>query len=123
MIGQAGTPGTCVNKNPDICTSIARTDNTGQSWQGGHAPDTSGPNGATGVSGIRFLNATYGWAFGPELWSTQDDGNTWTKVNTGGARVTDLETSDGRAYALFATCTTPSECSSPTSPRTAPVTR
>ena len=105
VIGQAGTPGSCANANPDICTSIARTDNAGQSWQGEHAPDAGAPNGPAGVSGIRFLNGSYGWAFGPELWATDDGGNTWTQVSTGGMRVTDLETSAGRAYALFATCT------------------
>jgi hypothetical protein len=102
VIGQAGTPGTCANKDAYICTSIARTDNAGQSWQGGPAPDTTGPSGATGVSAIRFLNATYGWAFGPELWATGNGGATWTQVGTSGARVTDLETSGGRAYALWA---------------------
>jgi hypothetical protein len=105
VIGQAGTPGQCANKtNPDICTSIARTDNGGKTWQGGPAPTTTGPNGPTGVSGIRFLNGTTGWAFGPELWATHDQGNTWTKVDTNGRRVTDLETVAGQAYALFATC-------------------
>jgi hypothetical protein len=104
VIGQAGTPGTCDNNDPYICTSIARTDDDGQSWQGAHAPDTGAPSGKTGVGGIRFLNGSYGWAFGPELWATSDGGNTWSQVDTGGARVTDLETSDGRAYALWATC-------------------
>ena len=104
VIGQAGTPGTCYNANPDICTSIARTDNAGASWRGEHAPSTSGPSGAVGVSGVRFLNQTYGWAFGPELWATTDGGETWNQVRIGAARVTDLEASDGRAYALFATC-------------------
>jgi hypothetical protein len=104
VIGQAGTPGKCDNKDPYICTSIARTDDDGQSWQGVHAPDTGAPSGQNGVSGIRFLNGSYGWAFGPELWATSDGGNTWSQVDTGGARVTDLETSDGRAYALWATC-------------------
>ncbi len=113
VIGQAGTPGQCANVNPDICTSIARTDNAGQSWQGGPTPDTTGPSGPLGVSGIRFLNGTDGWAFGPELWATHDGGKTWTQVNTDGDRVTDLEASDGRAYALFATCTTPSGIVSP----------
>jgi hypothetical protein len=108
VIGQAGTPGTCANKDAYICTSIARTGNGGQSWQGGPAPDTTGPNGATGVSAIRFLNATYGWAFGPELWATSNGGTTWSQVDTSGARVTDLETSGGRAYALWANgCSTP----------------
>jgi hypothetical protein len=109
VIGQAGTPGHCANKNGYICTSIAQTYNTGQTWQGVHAPDTGSPNAAagTGVGGVRFLNDTYGWAFGPELWGTDDGGNTWAQVDTNGARVTDLETSGGRAYALFATCSTP----------------
>jgi hypothetical protein len=104
VIGQAGTPGQCANINRDVCTSIARTDNAGQTWQGGPAPSTTGPSGATGVSGIRFLDGTNGWAFGPELWATHDAGNNWTKIDTGGKRVTDLETVGGRAYALFATC-------------------
>jgi len=112
-IGQAGTPGKCDNANGYICTSIARTDNAGQSWQGGPAPDTTGPSGPTGVSGIRFLNGTDGWAFGPELWATDDGAKTWTPVHTNGARVTDLEASGGRAYALFATCTTPENASPP----------
>jgi hypothetical protein len=104
VIGQAGTPGDCANKNGYICTSIARTDDAGQTWQGVHAPDTGAPSGTTGVGGIRFLNGSYGWAFGPELWATDDGGNNWSQVDTGGARVTDLETSDGRAYALWAAC-------------------
>ena len=108
VIGPAGTPGQCANKNPYICTSIARTDDAGQSWRGQHAPDTGAPNWATGVGGIRFLNDTYGWAFGPELWATDDGGDNWIKVDTSGMRVTDLEASDGRAYALWASCSTPS---------------
>jgi hypothetical protein len=113
VIGQAGTPGTCANKDAYICTSIARTGDAGQTWQGGPAPDTTGPSGATGVSAIRFLNATYGWAFGPELWATGNGGATWSQVGTSGARVTDLETSGGRAYALWANgCPAPSGGSS-----------
>ena len=104
VIGQAGTPGQCANKDPYICTSIVRTADDGQTWQGVHAPDTGAPSGSSGVSQIRFLNGSDGWAFGPELWATSDGGNTWSQVDTGGARVTDLETSDGRAYALWATC-------------------
>ena len=63
--------------------------------------------GATGVTGLRFLNATYGWAFGPELWATDDGGERWHQVNTGDASVTDLETASGRAFALFADCAPP----------------
>lgn len=104
VIGQAGTPGQCADVNPDICTSIVRTDDTGRSWHGGPAPKTGAASGATGVSGIRFLDGVNGWAFGPELWVTHDEGNTWHQVSTDGQRVTDLETIDGRAYALWATC-------------------
>lgn len=104
VIGQAGTPGKCANVNPDVCTSIARTNDAGKTWQGGPAPSATGPSGARGVSGLRFLDGVSGWAFGPELWATHDAGRTWTKVDTHGQRVTDLETAGDRAYALFATC-------------------
>lgn len=105
VIGQAGTPGKCANKSdPYICTSIARTSDAGRTWSGAPAPATTGPNGARGVSGIRFLDGTSGWAFGPELWATHDAGKTWAQVNTNGARVTDLETAGDRAFALWATC-------------------
>jgi hypothetical protein len=105
VIGQAGTPGKCANKNdPYICTSIARTSDAGKTWSGGPAPATTAPIGARGVSGIRFLDGTNGWAFGPELWATHDAGKTWAQVNTNGTRVTDLETAGDRAFALWATC-------------------
>lgn len=107
VIGQAGTPGSCANQDPYICTSVARTDDGGKTWQGLHAPDTSGPSGQTGVSGLRFLNGTYGWAFGPQLWATTDGGDSWQQESTGGLAVTDLETVNGRAYALFAACQAP----------------
>jgi hypothetical protein len=113
VIGQAGTPGSCVNQDPDICTSIARTDDAGKTWEGGPAPDTGAPSNATGVSGIRFLDGVNGWAFGPELWVTHDAGRHWTQESTGGARVTDLETVGDRAYALFATCSTPANSRMP----------
>jgi hypothetical protein len=104
VIGQAGTPGHCADANPDFCTSIVSTDDAGQTWQGDPAPKTGPADGATGVSGIRFLDGVNGWAFGPELWVTHDSGSTWYQIPTDGQRVTDLETVNGRAYALWATC-------------------
>jgi hypothetical protein len=104
VIGPAGTPGQCDNANPDICTSVARTDDGGQTWHGLPAPDTGSPSGPDGVSGIRYLDGKNGWAFGPELWATHNGGESWTQVSTGGQRVTDLETAGTRAYALFAQC-------------------
>ncbi len=102
VIGQAGTPGACATQ---YCTSLARTGNAGRTWSGVHAPVTGPPSGSSGVSQVRFLNTTYGWAFGPALWATQDGGQTWTQVATGGQRVTGLETVGDRAFAVFATCT------------------
>ena len=111
IIGPAGTPGQCDNPDPDICTSVARTVDGGQTWHGLPAPNTGSPDGPAGVSGIRFLDGVNGWAFGPELWATHDGGETWTKVTTGGQRVTDLETAGDRAYALFAQCGGPDSAS------------
>jgi photosystem II stability/assembly factor-like uncharacterized protein len=102
VIGQAGTPGHCATQ---YCTSVAHTDDAGKSWTGGPAPLAGPADGATGVSQIRFLDASDGWAFGPELFATHDGGQTWTRIDTGGLRVTDLETVGHRAFALFASCT------------------
>ena len=102
VIGQAGTPGHCATQ---YCTSVARTDNAGKTWQGVPAPLAGPADGATGVGRIRFLNLDDGWAFGPELFATHDGGQTWTQVSTDGLRVTDLETVGDRAFAVFASCT------------------
>ena len=118
IMGPAGTPGHCgAQQDSDICTSIARTSDGGSTWHGLPAPPVGGPDSVTGVTGLRFLNASYGWAFGPELWATDDGGEHWHQVNTGNAAVTDLETVNGRAYALFGQCGTAggdklAECSS-----------
>jgi hypothetical protein len=104
VIGQAGTPGSCHDANPYYCTSVASTSDGGHSWVGRHAPKTGPPSGDSGVSGIRFLEGKNGWAFGPQLFATHDGGQTWTQVDTHGQRVTDLETVNGRAYALWALC-------------------
>jgi hypothetical protein len=102
VIGQAGTPGHCATQ---YCTSVARTDDAGQTWTGVPAPVIGPANGASGVSQIRFLNRSDGWAFGPQLFATHDGGQTWSAVVTNGLRVTDLETVGDRAFALFASCT------------------
>ena len=102
VIGQAGTQGQCATP---YCTSVARTDNAGHTWAGVPAPLTGAPAGATGVSQIRFLNLTDGWAFGPELWVTHTGGRSWTQVNTDGLRVTDLAAVGSQVFALFASCT------------------
>jgi photosystem II stability/assembly factor-like uncharacterized protein len=103
VIGQAGAPGqTCATS---YCTSVARTDDGGKTWYGVPAPVTGPPDGASGVSQVRFLDASDGWAFGPGLYATHDGGQHWSEVPTGGYRVTDLETVGDRAFAVFASCT------------------
>ncbi len=109
MIGQAGTPGKCANKDP-VHLHVDRADRRRRAELAGRArPRHRRPErGDRGRAASGSSTTRTGWAFGPELWATDDGGNTWIQVNTTGARVTDLETSGGRAYALFATCSTPS---------------
>jgi hypothetical protein len=104
VLGQAGVPGHCPIVAQD-CTSIARTDDGGATWYGVRAPVTGAPDGPSGVSQIRFLNRDNGWAFGPELFATHDGGRTWTRISTGGLRVTALEARGDRAFAVWARCT------------------
>ncbi|HET9966764.1 MAG TPA: hypothetical protein VFQ68_00930 [Streptosporangiaceae bacterium] len=102
VIGQAGSPGHCATR---YCTSMARTTDAGRTWTGVPAPLAGAPDGATGVSQVRFLNLADGWAFGPGLFVTHTGGKTWTPVSTHGLRVTSLETVGTRVYALWASCT------------------
>jgi hypothetical protein len=102
VIGQAGKAGACASR---YCTSLAGTADYGQKWFGVSAPPTGPPVGASGVGQLRFLDTQDGWAFGPQLWMTDDGGAHWKQEQTGGMRVTDLETAGDRAFALFATCT------------------
>ena len=104
VIGQALSPGHCATQ---FCTSVARTDDAGGTWAGVPAPLTGGPDGATGVSKIRFLNTHDGWAFGPQLFVTHAGGKTWAQVDTHGQRVTQLETVGDRVFAVFASCSGP----------------
>jgi photosystem II stability/assembly factor-like uncharacterized protein len=86
------------------CTAMAETTDGGHSWFGVGAPPTGAPDGGTGVSQVRFLDPSNGWAFGPQLYVTHDGGQTWKQIGTNGLRVTDLETVGGMAYAVFAQC-------------------
>ena len=104
VIGQAGTPGHCGPPVAADCTSLAGTSDYGTSWYGVSAPVTAAPDGGTGVSQLRFLNLSDGWAYGPALYSTADGGRHWTAVPTFGLRVTALEAAGNRAFVLLASC-------------------
>jgi hypothetical protein len=100
VIGQAGN-NKCAT---EYCTSLAQTPDYGSHWYGLAAPVTGPPQGDNGISQVRFANLKDGWAFGPDLWETTSGGWPWKQESTGGMRVTDLETADGRAFAVFAAC-------------------
>lgn len=102
VIGQALTPGHCATQ---FCTSVARTDDAGKTWTGVPAPMTGAADGVSGLSQIRFLDLTDGWAYGPQLFATHTGGRTWAQVDTGGLRVTALETVGDRVFAVWASCT------------------
>jgi hypothetical protein len=102
VIGQALTPGHCATQ---FCTSIARTDDAGKTWAGVPAPMTGAADGASGLSQVRFLDLADGWAYGPQLFATHTGGRTWAQVDTGGLRVTALETVGDRVFAVWASCT------------------
>jgi hypothetical protein len=102
VIGQALTPGHCATQ---VCTSVARTNDAGRAWIGVPAPMAGPPDGASGLSQIRFLDLTNGWAYGPQLFATHTGGGHWAQVDTGGLRVTALETVGDRVFAVWASCT------------------
>jgi hypothetical protein len=104
VIGQAGTQGHCGPPVAADCTSLAGTSDYGTSWYGVSAPVTGAPDGGAGVSQLRFLNLSDGWAFGPALYTTADGGRRWTAEQTFGLRVTALEAAGDRAFAIMASC-------------------
>ena len=105
VLGQDRPAGQCDLAAAPPCLVLARTDTSGASWRPAGAPPAHGPDGATGVSQVRFLNGSDGWAFGPQLWATHDSGHSWTQIATGGMRVTALETRGARVFAVWAHCT------------------
>jgi len=78
------------------CTSIVRTDDGGRTFVGIPAPRTRA------VSQLRFANADDGFAYGPQLWVTHDQGRSWHRVALPGA-LSDLATSGGYVYAIVTT--------------------
>ena len=105
VMGQAMPAGQCDRPAAPECVALQRTDTGGAAWRTVNPPPTHGPAGATGVSQVRFLRTSDGWAFGPQLWATHDGGQTWTPIPTHGLRVTALETRGHQVFAVWARCT------------------
>jgi hypothetical protein len=105
VMGQSLSAGQCDQRAAPACIVLRRTDSGGATWRTVHAPPAHGPAGPTGVSQIRFLTRSDGWAFGPQLWATHNAGRTWTRIGTGGLRVTALEARGRRVFAVWARCT------------------
>jgi photosystem II stability/assembly factor-like uncharacterized protein len=105
VLGQAIPARQCNQAAAPDCVVLQRTDTSGAAWRTVNPPPAHGPAGGTGVSQVRFLTPSDGWAFGPQLWATHDGGQTWTQIPTGGLRVTALETRGQRVFAVWARCT------------------
>jgi hypothetical protein len=85
------------------CPEIVRTTDGGTHFERVAAPNSGLVVNGPMVSGLRFADASHGWAFGPGLWSTDNGGLTWTRQQVTGT-VVDVEAAEGQAYALV--CTT-----------------
>jgi len=105
VMGQSLPAGQCDRPAAPACIVLRRTDSGGATWRTVRAPPAHGPDGPAGVSQVRFLTRSDGWAFGPQLWATHNAGRTWTQIATGGRRVTALEARGRRVFAVWARCT------------------
>jgi photosystem II stability/assembly factor-like uncharacterized protein len=75
------------------CATIVQTTNGGPHFARIPAPPTDQ------VSNLRFADGSDGYAFGQQLWSTHNDGASWTRLRLGTA-IDDLAIADGYAYAI-----------------------
>lgn len=104
----SGTVGAVIGETtsgcPAGCEAVAATSDYGQAWRTVDSPPAGPPDGSSGVSQIRFLEASNGWAYGPGIYVTHDGGAHWTKASGVHGRVIDLATVSGSAYAVVASC-------------------
>lgn len=81
------------------CTTLVTTADGGAHWAFVATVPAALAGRSAAIGKVRFANASDGWVFGPELWSTHDGGIRWTHVATAASTV-DVEASGGTAYAL-----------------------
>ena len=99
-----GTAGDCTSCPP----LIWHTTDAGQTFTSIPAPPTQFANASQGattsVSDLRYADGVDGWAFGPGLWATHDDGGQWRSIDLQGD-VVDLEPgAGGYVYAVVDLC-------------------
>ena len=75
------------------CTTIVRTTDGGPQFTRISAPPTAA------VTELRFADASDGYAYGNQLWTTHNGGRTWSRQHLGAA-VDELAISDGYVYAI-----------------------
>jgi len=75
------------------CTTVVQTITGGTRFTRIPGPPT------TQVSNLRFADGSNGYAYGQQLWSTHDDGATWTQLHLGSS-IGDLAIADGYVYAI-----------------------
>ena len=101
-----GTDGDCTG-----CPSLIwHTTDAGQTFTSIPTPPTQFANASQGmtssVSDLRYADGVDGWAFGPGLWATHDDGGQWRSIDLQGD-VVDLEpAAGGYVYAVVDMCVT-----------------
>jgi hypothetical protein len=101
----------CANQVQTCRTVLMRrTVDGGRDWSGVAAPDAppadiyQGSPPPNAVGSILFAGGGAGWAFGPALWQTRDDGASWRKVSVPGGAVQDLGVAGGRVLAATGRC-------------------
>ena len=75
------------------CAAIVQTTDGGPHFTRIPAPPTGQ------VTNLRFADGSNGYAYGQQLWSTHNDGASWTQLHLGTA-IDDLAIADGYAYAI-----------------------
>ena len=85
------------------------TNDGGETWGTLPVPGFPIIDNQGAVSHIKFLNDRVGWAYNPDLYTTQDGGYSWEKVETEGEIIT-MVTLDDRAFAISQQCQQVEQC-------------
>jgi photosystem II stability/assembly factor-like uncharacterized protein len=92
-----------------VCSQVRKTVNGGKTWKiigTIPAPIPKAGNPGSGITEIRFATTEFGWAFGPDLYRTENGGKTWTKAQIPGSgkQVLDLAVTATQVYTVVSPC-------------------